>query len=182
MPHTHRQEEKRRIRGVFGDRCLCPKRHKHFYLADQTMPRSSLSTAFLVGKSLVDVCPASNSQKIQNQLFTDGSHFQGSPTRRPIKMIAGLGWGLDAWFRYDWAEEVQRLVRKQVEGLYYLDILRADYVSEEGRLFTHTLVKNRFYDGSRMGVYFINKPIRLHPGSARKSRVFRGSGHQFGTI
>jgi hypothetical protein len=108
------------------------------------MPRSSLSTAFPLGKSLVDVCPASNSQKIQNQLFTDGSHFQGSPTRRPIKMIAGLGWGLDAWFRYDWADEVQRLVRKPVEGLYNLDILRADYVSEEGRLFTHTLVKIDF--------------------------------------
>src|SRR6266487_34858 len=39
------------------DTCLCPKRHKHVYLADQIMPRSSLSTAFPLGKSLFHVCP-----------------------------------------------------------------------------------------------------------------------------
>jgi hypothetical protein len=47
------------------------------------------------------------------------------------------GWGLEAWFGYDWEEEIQRLTRKQIEGLYWLDILRADYVSEERKGFLH---------------------------------------------
>jgi hypothetical protein len=41
------------------------------------------------------------------------------------------GWGLDAWLGYDWTEEIQRLSKKKVEGLYWLDILREDYVSGE---------------------------------------------------
>src|SRR5262249_32068548 len=39
------------------DTCLCRIGHKHVYLADQIMPRSSLSTAFPLGKSPCHVCP-----------------------------------------------------------------------------------------------------------------------------
>src|SRR4029434_5098438 len=43
--------------GYVRDTCLCRIGHKHVYLADQIMPRSSLSTAFPLGKSPCHVCP-----------------------------------------------------------------------------------------------------------------------------
>src|SRR5262245_49559178 len=43
--------------GNVRDTCLCPIRHKHVYLADQIMPRSSLSPTFPLGKSPCHVCP-----------------------------------------------------------------------------------------------------------------------------
>jgi hypothetical protein len=45
------------------------------------------------------------------------------------------GWSLYAWFGYDETEEMQRLSEKKVEGLYWLDILRGDYVSEKRKRF-----------------------------------------------
>src|SRR5262245_36295855 len=43
--------------GYGQDTCLCRIGHKHVYLADQIMPRSSLSPTFPLGKSPCHVCP-----------------------------------------------------------------------------------------------------------------------------
>ena len=70
---------------------------------------------------------------------------------RSIRTI--WGWSLYAWFGYDEIEEMQRLSLKRVEGLYWLDILRGDYVSEKRKRFLcgHLLEKSvlkSFSDGS----------------------------------
>jgi hypothetical protein len=63
------------------------------------------------------------------------------------------GWSLYAWFGYDELKELQRLSEKKVEGLYWLDILRRDYVSEARKRFlcNHLREKSilkQLFDGS----------------------------------